>query len=92
MHGEYKLPGGKLVIVDFAVADDTLRDVVVSGDFFLYPEEALEPIRAALEGIPTTLSEADVAARVRDAIAPDVELIGATPEGIAIAVARALAA
>ncbi len=40
-HGEYKTPGGKLIAVDFDVIDGTLRNVVVTGDFFLYPEEAL---------------------------------------------------
>ena len=44
MHGEYKTPGGKLVRVDFDVRDGGLRDVVVSGDFFLYPDEALGDI------------------------------------------------
>ncbi|PZR55311.1 lipoate--protein ligase family protein [Xylanimonas oleitrophica] len=47
MHGERKVPGGKLVVVE-AVVDDggaapesgtpRLRDVVVSGDFFLEPD------------------------------------------------------
>ena len=35
MHGEYKVPGGKLVVVDLDVVDGFLRDVIVSGDFFL---------------------------------------------------------
>ena len=51
MHGEYKTPGGKLVVVDFAVAQARLAEVVVSGDFFLYPEEALGDITGALEGL-----------------------------------------
>nr|MDQ3045473.1 lipoate--protein ligase family protein [Chloroflexota bacterium] len=50
MHGEYKTPGGKLVLVDFVVEDARLREVVVSGDFFLYPDEALAEITGALEG------------------------------------------
>ena len=50
MYGAYKTPGGKLVQVDFDVVDEQLRNVVVSGDFFLYPEEALAPITAAVEG------------------------------------------
>jgi lipoate-protein ligase A len=37
MHGEYKTPGGKLVQVDFDLEGEQLRNVVVSGDFFLYP-------------------------------------------------------
>ena len=50
MHGEYKTPAGKLVVVDFGVEDDRLSNVVVSGDFFLEPPEALADIVRALEG------------------------------------------
>ena len=39
--GEFKTPGGKLIAVEFDVVDGELRNVVVTGDFFLYPEEAL---------------------------------------------------
>ena len=41
MHGEYKVPGGKLVAVDLDVVDGLLSGVSVSGDFFLEPDEAL---------------------------------------------------
>ena len=90
MHGEYKTPGGKLVIVDFTVEDHRLREVMVSGDFFLYPEEALATIDAALEGLDSSLSQDEYAERVRLQLGPDVSLIGTSPEGIAIAVRRAL--
>ena len=52
LHGEYKVPGGKLVVVDLAVVDGALADVSVSGDFFLEPDEALEDINRALTGLP----------------------------------------
>ena len=90
-HGEYKVPGGKLVKVDFTVDGDTLQDVVVSGDFFLYPEETLEDIRASLVGLPAATDEAGIADRIRQRIDPDAELLGTSPEAIAIAVRRALA-
>src|SRR5918998_2668960 len=91
MHGEYKTPGGKLVVVDFEVDAGVLRGVVVSGDFFLYPEEALGAIAAALEGTPANASEADYAGWVRDRLAPDVTMLGFSPEAIARAVRRGLA-
>jgi lipoate---protein ligase len=62
----------------------------VSGDFFLYPEEALEPILAALEGAPVSLDEAALAARVLGAVPDGVEMMGFSPQAIAIAVRRAL--
>ena len=90
MHGEYKTPGGKLVVVDFEVDEGALRNVEVSGDFFLYPEEALGTIAAALEGTPANASEADYARWVRDRLAPDVTMLGFSPEAIARAVRRGL--
>lgn len=92
MHGEYKTPGGKLVVVDFDLENDVLRNVVVSGDFFLYPEEALESITASLEGLPRETEEAGIADTVRRGIPAGTELLGTSPEGIAIAVRRALLA
>ena len=52
MHGEFKVPGGKLVVVDLTVRNGMLADVRVSGDFFLEPDEALPAIDAALTGSP----------------------------------------
>lgn len=89
-HGEYKVPGGKLVKVDFSVQDDALHQVVVSGDFFLYPEETLEDIRASLEGLASATDEAGIAEHIRRQIDPGAELLGTSPEAIATAVRRAL--
>jgi lipoate---protein ligase len=90
MHGEYKVPGGKLVVVDFELVDGRLSGVELSGDFFLEPEEALAWMTGALEQAPADLAEAELAARVR-AAAADAELLGITPDGVALAVQRALA-
>jgi lipoate-protein ligase A len=89
MHGEYKTPGGKLVVVDLEVYTGRLARVQVSGDFFLEPEEALDRINAALEGLPATSDEAEIAQTVRQATA-HAEMIGFSPEAIAVAVKRAL--
>ena len=89
-HGEYKVPGGKLVKVDFDVAGQQLTDVVVSGDFFLYPEETINDITAALEGAPATEDESVLAGRIRSRIDAGAELLGTSPEAIAVAVRRAL--
>jgi lipoate-protein ligase A len=91
MHGEYKTPGGKLVVVDFEVRDERLRDVVVSGDFFLYPEEALEAIVGAVEGMAAASGEREIALAVEAATPPGTEMLGFSPDAIAIAVRRGLA-
>jgi lipoate-protein ligase A len=90
MHGQYKMPGGKLVRVDVDVVDGELRDVVVSGDFFLYPDDALEQITGALVGLPSDSTEPEIAGAVSAAIPVGTEWLGSSPEALAIAVRRAL--
>ncbi|MER5475811.1 biotin/lipoate A/B protein ligase family protein [Streptomyces sp. NPDC002734] len=91
MHGEYKVPGGKLVVVDLDVRGDVLRDVRVAGDFFLEPDEALPAINGALEGAPATTDAAGLATRITAALPESTVMLGLTAEGIGIAVRRALA-
>ena len=90
MHGEYKTPGGKLVVVDFDVVDGRFKNMVISGDFFLYPDEELQPLTGALEGVDVELDDDSFAERIRMDLHPDTELLGTSPEGIVIAVRRAL--
>ena len=90
MRGEYKVPGGKLVVVDLEVVDDRLADVHVSGDFFLEPDSALEDIDAALTGMPADTKADGLAAAIEGALDDSVALIGFTPQAVGIAVRRAL--
>ncbi|NIZ91278.1 lipoate--protein ligase family protein [Kineococcus rubinsiae] len=90
MHGEYKVPGGKLVVVDLEVVDGRLADVRLSGDFFLEPDEALEAVDAALQGVPADTDAGELAARVRSALPPGAVLLGFGPEAVATTVRRAV--
>jgi hypothetical protein len=90
MHGEYKMPGGKLVVVDLQVRDDRLADVQVSGDFFLEPDSALVAINRALEGQPWNAGETELAAAIEHGLAHDVMMYGLSAQAVAIAVRRAL--
>lgn len=92
MHGEYKVPGGKLVVVDLEVDQDRLIDVKVSGDFFLDPDDALTRITGALEGAPASSSAKELSALVAAALHGGDTLIGVNPEAVGIAVRRALGA
>src|SRR3546814_11473031 len=89
-HGEYKVPGGKLVVVDLSIVDGRMTAVQVSGDFFLEPASALDAIDAALEGLPADTGEAALAAAVTATLDRETQLFGITPEGVAVAVRRAL--
>lgn len=90
MHGEYKMPGGKLVGIDLDVRDGHLANVQLSGDFFLEPDSVLHTINAALADQPADADEATLAIALHDVLPADVMMYGVSPEAIAIAVCRAL--
>ena len=90
MHGEYKVPGGKLVVADLDVDGDVIRRARVSGDFFLEPDDALERIDRALAGASVDASAAQLAARVDGALGDGVVMLGFSAEAVAVAVRRAL--
>ena len=90
MHGEYKVPGGKLVAADVEVAGGKLATVAISGDFFLEPDEALDSINAILTGLPAETNAAALTNAVEAAVGPEVTMIGFSAESVAIAVRRAL--
>jgi len=90
VHGEYKVPGGKLVVVDLDVADGVLANVRLSGDFFLEPDDALPLIDAALTGLPADADGRAIAAAIQRALPDDAVMLGFSPEAIATAVRRAV--
>ncbi|MDR0283809.1 MAG: lipoate--protein ligase family protein [Propionibacteriaceae bacterium] len=92
MHGEYKVPGGKLVTVDCAVVDGRFARVRVGGDFFLEPDEALGRIGGALEGLPVTARAGEIAAAVTARLEPGDALIGFAPRDVGFALRRAVGA
>ncbi len=91
LHGEYKVHGGKLVVVDCSVEDGLLANVRVSGDFFLEPDEALDDINAALNGLSTSLPAEKLAEAITTALPEEAVLFGFSAQAVAIAVRRALA-
>ena len=90
MHGEYKVPGGKLVVADLDVRDGRFAAVEISGDFFLEPPEALATIAGAVQGLPADLSTDEIAAEINAALPDDVVMVGFSPEAVAHAVRRAV--
>ncbi|MGV9768896.1 lipoate--protein ligase family protein [Microbacterium sp. NPDC003461] len=90
MHGEFKVPGGKLVVVDLDVVDGRISGFHLAGDFFLEPDDALLDINAAVNGLPDTADVPQIAAAVRGALPEGAQLLGFTPESVGTAVRRAL--
>ena len=83
MHGEFKVPGGKLVVVDLDVVDGRIANFRLAGDFFLEPDDALDAINAAVNGLPAETDAAKIARAVRDALPESATLLGFTPESVA---------
>lgn len=96
MHGEYKVPGGKLIVVDLEVETGgpedpgVLRNVQIAGDFFLEPDEVLTRMTLALEGAPADLIADEFSERVQDSLLRSDVLFGITADGVGVAVRRAL--
>lgn len=91
MHSEYKMPGGKLIVIDLALRDGCLDEVRLSGDFFLEPDTALGAINTALNGLPVAADDATLAAAIHSALPKDTLMYGISPEAIVVALRRALA-
>ena len=90
MHGEYKVPGGKLVVVDLDVDGGVITQARLAGDFFLEPDDALEDINHALEGLSTGASHDDIEKAVTTALPDDVVMLGFSADAVATVVRRAL--
>ncbi|MEM1983209.1 MAG: lipoate protein ligase C-terminal domain-containing protein [Sulfolobales archaeon] len=46
-----RLSGGKTVKVDLEVINDLIKNVIISGDFFLYPEDYIHFIESRLRNV-----------------------------------------
>lgn len=90
MHGEFKVPGGKLVVADLDVVDDRIANFRLAGDFFLEPDEALPLIDAAVNGLPAVSDARTISAAVQAALPDGAQLLGFSPDAVATAVRRAL--
>ncbi|MEM1390609.1 MAG: biotin/lipoate A/B protein ligase family protein [Pseudomonadota bacterium] len=90
MHGEYKIPNGKMVVADVETDGNTIIKAQIAGDFFLEPAEALADINAAVIGLPITASVEDIASLISAKVPAGTQFIGFSAQSVAIAVRRAL--
>jgi lipoate-protein ligase A len=91
MHGEYKVPGGKLVVVDLDVIDGRIANFRLAGDFFLEPDSALDLINEAVNGLPEESDASTISFAIQGALPDDALLLGFSPDAVAVAVRRSLA-
>ena len=73
-----KIPDGKLVQVDMSVKNGRILSIIIAGDFFLHPEEAIEIVESRLVGA----SLQEIPTIFENACDEEWSLIGATWEQI----------
>ena len=64
--------------------------VQITGDFFLYPEDVLDRLNAALEGASPSDARLNYVAVMNGALNSNDVLVGVSPEAIAVSIKRAL--
>lgn len=85
-----KVQGGKLVKAEVEYGE-RIRRVKITGDFFIYPEEAIGALEKSIVGAPASSSEEELAEKVRNAAEESgALLIGITPEAVARVVKGAM--
>jgi len=85
-----KVPGGKLLIIKVSFGD-SIESVRILGDFFVYPESAVQEIETSLKGVDSKASEVSIAELVGSvAVRCNAEMVGVTPEAIAQTLRKAI--
>lgn len=87
---ERKVPGGKLLRADIAAEGSEIREVALHGDFFIYPEEALDAIEAALAGRSADENVLSLVQAIEDAVPDDTRYVGFAPPDVATLVQEAV--
>jgi lipoate-protein ligase A len=79
---QYKVEGGKIIKVKLKLEDDKIKEVKITGDFFLHPEELIEELEKMLER--SELNEEVLADYIKIFIIKNkAVLLGVTPEDFA---------
>ncbi len=89
-HIKKKVKEGKVVKIELD-CDDVIRNVRITGDFFLHPEDMLDEIEKSIVGLDRNADENTIISNIQKGIGgSDVQMIGISPESIAILVREAL--
>ncbi len=88
-HSIYKVPQGKLLKISLRYDEPSqkIHDVRITGDFFVYPEEAVELIEQGLED--TTFERDHLKTTIEKIIRTQkIQFIGVDAEGLTQAILR----
>lgn len=86
-HSVYKVPQGKLLKISLKYNENTnsITEIKIFGDFFAYPEEAIEQMETQLKH--AVLDKEELLSKIRQIItAYNIEFIGVDAEGLTQAI------
>ena len=77
----YKIPNGKLLKISLNYNDNIISEIQIMGDFFAYPEEAIETIENELKN--SSLDRESLLKKINLIIKENnIEFIGLNAEGL----------
>lgn len=79
----YKVPQGKLlkISVEYDEKNNVIRDIRITGDFFAYPEEAIELMETKLRNV--LMEREQLLEKIRSIITEyHIQFIGVNAEGL----------
>jgi len=68
-----KVTGGKTVKIELTTDNETIKEVIISGDFFAFPIEKFEELERSLEGVKARIDEVKM---VLNNFKQDLTLVG----------------
>lgn len=85
-----KVKEGKVVKVEVEY-DEVIKNVRITGDFFLHPEDILEEIEKSMVGLERNADEETITSNILKVTADrDIQMIGISPGSIALLIKEAL--
>ena len=87
----YKIPNGKLlkIFLEFDENKKIIKKINITGDFFAYPEEAIETLENEL--INTSINKTNLYEKINEVIVKNkIEFIGLNAEGLTEGILRCL--
>jgi hypothetical protein len=87
----YKIPNGKLlkIFLEFDKNNNSIKNIDITGDFFAYPEEAIEILEAELRN--TIINKTDIIKKINEVIKKNnVEFIGLNAESLTEGILRCI--
>ncbi|DAC73331.1 MAG TPA: hypothetical protein DSN98_00140 [Thermoplasmata archaeon] len=82
-HSVYKIPQGKLlkISLEYDEKNNVIMTIRIAGDFFAYPEEAIEAMEKKIRG--TVLEQKHLLEKIQAIISEDhIQFIGVDAEGL----------